>query len=87
MTLREFTDKYAPLPDATFGPHAPQWRKVFPTNLRQHRIIDKKGCYKNWIFFTREWTKEVSHLELEQQWERIHAGEVIDTEWRKVYVY
>lgn len=82
MTLREFTDKYAPLPRS----HGDHWRKVFPTNLRQHRIVDKEGYYK-YHFLSRDWIFPVTHLELEEQWERIHAGEVIDTEWRKVYIY
>lgn len=83
MTLREFTKEFLPLPDAEYGPNNPAWRKVFPTNLRWHKIIDIPGRYK--LF--SGWQEEEFHLDLMQEWERVHKGEIINTEWRKLYIY
>lgn len=89
MTLRDFTKEFLPLPDAEYGPNNPVWRKVFPTNLRWHRVIDKAGYYKHPtnIIFDKKWVEQISHIELEEQWERVHKGEIINTEWRKIYTY
>lgn len=73
MTLKEFSAEYLPLPESDDF-HYNNWRKVFPTNLRI-RVTDYKGFWK---------PTEVSVIE--EQWERIHKGEVIDREWRELEV-
>lgn len=89
MTLREFTKTYLPLPDANSEGEAPIWRKVFPTELRFHKIALRQPTYKrDWITgYMVEDKPAVYQTELEEQWERVHKGEIIDREWRKVPTY
>jgi len=85
MTLKDFSAAYLPLPDARSGNNVPKWRKVFPTNLRFHKEVVEAGYYSG--FFGTYWNEPVYKHTLEEQWERVHAGEIINTEWRPVYVY
>lgn len=72
MTLKEFSAEYLPLPESKDF-HYKNWRKVFPTELRI-RKFDKESF----------WGGTISVIE--EQWERIHKGEVIDREWRELEV-
>lgn len=77
MTLREFTKSFAPLPYE----YEPVWRLEFP-----HRLRERKGE----VTVIKRWFRNPVILQdyhLEEKWERVHAGEVIDIEWRKVYQY
>lgn len=71
QTLKEFTEKH--IKADTVG-YMAKWRKVFPTELRNHNRAIK---YPRWFGPT--------YVEvLEEKWERIHKGDVIDTEWREI---
>lgn len=69
-TLKEFSEQFAPLPYAD-----PEWRKTFPPLLQYEEIIIRKGGL--WLWEKTKW-------ELQEQWECVHAGAIIDTEWRAV---
>jgi hypothetical protein len=78
MNLREFSKSHLPLP--TGQTH---WRKVFPANLR--RVEREVERYKD-HWWNRRYTV-VFDTFTQEQWERVHAGEVINTEWRDIYDY
>lgn len=85
MTLREFTKEFLPLPDAELGPNYPTWRKEFPYNLRWNKVKIKDGYYSALWIFTGKYVEPIYKEVLEEKWERVHMGEIIDTEWRKLY--
>jgi len=87
MTLKDFSAAYLPLPDAWAQGEPPRWRKVFPTNLRFHKIQTEPGYRTGGWLFPAEWHEPQYKKVLEEQWERVHRGEIIDTEWRPVYEY
>jgi hypothetical protein len=68
MTLKEFTKKH--ISNETVG-YLPKWRRVFPTQLRQ----DERKTNSWWGKY---------YFVLQEKWERIHKGDVIDTEWRDI---
>lgn len=71
QTLKEFTEKH--IKADTVG-YMAKWRKVFPLELRQH-ANDDAGWFRGRTFT------------LQEKWERIHKGDVIDTEWRNIEEY
>lgn len=85
MTLKEFSLAHLPVKaDWQLG-HTAEWRKVLPTRLRIREELVKSGYYKYGIF--GGWRNSTYKDILEEEWERIHLREVIDTEWRPVYRY
>lgn len=73
MSLKEFTARHLKA-DTIEGERA-RWRRILPTQLRQ-----------NLQGYSGFWNKKPIY-KLEEKWERIHKGDVIDTEWREVDVY
>lgn len=73
-TLKEFSRKFVST-DTVEGEKA-RWRKVFPSELR----FEEKFVQTNWF------RADTTRMELQEKWERIHKGDVIDTEWRSVPV-
>lgn len=71
MTLKEFSKNI--LSNDTEDGQKPQWKKAFPTELRQHNVLRKKGG----LFLSDKY-----HEVLEEKWVRYHKGDVIDIEWR-----
>jgi hypothetical protein len=71
MNLREFSKKH--ISADTVG-YLPRWRRVLPTELRFYETVVKKR-----VFFP----DKIEYV-LQEKWERIHKGDVIDTEWRPV---
>ena len=64
-----------------------EWHKTNPLNLRFHKEQINSGKYKRHWWGGRYWVEAKTQSVLEEQWYRTHMGEVIDTEWRKVYTY
>lgn len=64
-----------------------QWRKVQPTNLRFRDTELSPASHRYSIFSGSYYEPSVKRSELEEQWERVHKGEIVETEWRKVYHY
>lgn len=88
MTLKEFSKEYLLPVDAAFDGELPHWRKVFPSNLRYENEIVEPGFYaKNWFGTETGYVKPVYKEILVEQWERIHRGEIIDREWRRISRY
>lgn len=82
QTLKEFTQHHVSYDTDKNA----RWRRVFPTELRNRKIVTKSGYRGSILFGNRRWV-ETSYLQLEERWERIHRGDMLDTEWRSVYEY
>lgn len=87
MTLKDFSKDYLLPEDAWRVDNEPFWRKEFPTNLRIHKIVTKDGYYIGGLFQPRVYIEPEFKEVLEEEWVRIHNNQIIDREWRKVYIY
>lgn len=74
MTLKEFSETYLTLPKAVMLNNG--WRRVYPTRIRHAKM---KNEVRNFLF-----PNEPAVWEIQEKWERVHKGEIIDTQWRAI---
>lgn len=87
MTLKEFSAQYILPNDAWLTDEEPTWQKAFPTNLRYHEVQAVRNEVFHTIFGPKEKKIVVKEKIVHEEWVRIHAGQIIDREWRPLYVY
>lgn len=78
MTLKEFSKTFLkPVEEHEAEYEQPIWQKAFPANLRTTYLA---VTVKDRGFFSPR--QQIHVPKVEEEWVRIHAGQVIDREWR-----
>lgn len=72
MTLKEFSKNV--LSADTAENQKATWRRVFPTEL----------LYSERVVKVRLFRPNLTRMVLQEKWERIHKGDVIDIQWKDV---